>query len=145
MKTLLGSLLLFALLGTALAGEPENGEAIIKKDGVLIVSDGSSFYRFEKGGVFKSGPLGMSGRTIEGTWKSDGSYNFTIEGTWSWMNGASAKNDRRRLVLGIEPPFTVDAAATKALAAFAPKGKGPKVMSCYMIIDELVKLPKATK
>jgi hypothetical protein len=119
------------------AAVPDVPGDIIAREGALVVSDGSSYFRFEKGGAFHAGPLGMSGRTIDGTYTSDGSYMFTIEGTWGWINGASMADDHRRMVVGIQPPFEVDRKTT------AVNADAKKIYRCYWTVDELVKLPKA--
>src|SRR3954454_13047694 len=68
---------------------------IIQQAGRFVFTDGSSYYLLKKDGTFKSGPLGLSGREIEGTWKLKDSL-FVIEGHWGWINGASSKDDYRR-------------------------------------------------
>ena len=135
-----GLVLALAVLApaSAKAEEPRTAQEVIRREGRFSFSDGSSYYAFEKDGSFHSGPLGMSGRTIEGRWKVDGS-RFVVEGRWSWLNGLSAPNDRRRMTLGISGLLTP--AAGKPLRAM--HGKGPlKLYSCYFVIDELVRLTK---
>ena len=49
----------------------------------ITISDGVSYYTFKADVNFASGPMGMSGRTISGTWKVDtGRPNapFVVEG-----------------------------------------------------------------
>src|SRR5689334_2900227 len=82
---------------------------IIQEEGEFVFEDGSSYYLFKKDGTFKSGPLGLSGREIEGTWKQRDAL-FVIEGRWGWMNGASLDNDYKRLTLYISRPESVETA-----------------------------------
>jgi hypothetical protein len=104
MKVSLVFLLIFAACLQLQAAETTNPGDIIQKEGELLIADGSSYYRFSKNGVFDSGPLDVSGRTIRGEWKQSGDYFFVIEGEWSWANGISNPGDRRRLCMIIEPP-----------------------------------------
>lgn len=74
MKVSLVFLLIFAACLQLQAAETTNPDDIIQKEGELLIADGSSYYRFSKNGVFDSGPLGVSGRTIRGEWKQSGDY-----------------------------------------------------------------------
>ncbi len=130
------AVLALALLACALvaqAAAPPTAQEIIKKEGRLMFSDGSSWYAFERDGRFSSGPLGMSGRTITGTWKHDGSL-FVVEGTWSWLNGLSRPGDRRRMKLGISHPRPAAAPPRQPLMG----GKPGRFHDCYFVVDELV-------
>ncbi len=121
---------------------------IIQKEGRLAFTDGSSFYDFEKNGTFHSGPLGLSGRTIEGTWKlataNDFTGSFVIQGTWGWVNGASAISDRRTMTMAVYPrtgqPKGKEDRGILLSAGSAPKKV--KLRSCYFVIKELIALPK---
>jgi hypothetical protein len=111
---------------------------IIQEEGQFVFVDGSSYYLFKKDGMFKSGPLGMSGREIEGTWKQKDSL-FIIEGHWGWMNGASSENDYRRLTLYVSRPEAVETAKQPAVTDARWKMKVYKV---YFEIEELQKIGK---
>ena len=121
---------------------------IIQKEGRLVFTDGSSYYDFERNGLFYSGPLGLSGRTIEGTWKLATANDFAgplvIQGTWGWVNGFSAINDTREMMMSVYPR-TGQPARKGSDAVLSPVGRAPrraKLRSCYFVIDELVTLPK---
>lgn len=121
---------------------------IIQKEGRLAFTDGSSLYDFEKNGSFYSKPVGLSGQTIEGTWKLATVNDFTgplvIQGTWGWVNGVSVINDRREMTMSVYPrPAQLKKKEDRAalfLARNAPRRV--KLHSCYFVIDELVALPK---
>jgi hypothetical protein len=87
--------------GNVVAEDSLSSSRIIDKDGELVISDGSSLYRFIRGGQFRSEPLGMSGRLIEGTWVSDKDGSFEIQGNWGWLNGMSQVDDSRVMNLSI--------------------------------------------
>jgi hypothetical protein len=142
MRCALGSIILSMLLGTAFAAPArfQSPLDIIKKEGRLVIVDGSSYYALDHDGKFHSGPLGMSGRTIEGTWKHDGSL-FVVQGQWSWINGVSAKDDRRTMRFAISGLLAVSTAKSPQLLP-PYKGRPSKVHDCYFIIDELVRLKK---
>jgi len=65
-----------------------SAEAIIKKEGYLIVHDGSSFYYLGGDGLFISGPLdSWCGRAIEGTYQT----GFRATGVMYFFNRLSAR------------------------------------------------------
>lgn len=107
---------------------------IIQQEGRFIFTDGSSYYLLEKGGRFKSAPLGMSGREITGTWKLE-EQKFVVEGQWGWINGASPTDDYRRLTFFVSTPMSVETVKSFPLA-------GAKIYKCYFLIDELQKMPR---
>ena len=137
--------LLFSVFAVpALAALPPSASQIIQREGRLVFTDGSSFYDFEKNGTFHSGPMGMSGRTIEGHWKQQFS-SFVIQGTWGWVNGFSAINDQRQLTLAIYPQ-AVESKKRKSEGMIWMPSSGPvKIYRCYFVVEELVKLPKPNK
>jgi len=68
---------------------------VLQEDGVLRIADGSSMFEFRRDGVFESGPLGVSGRTFKGTWRSEGDnpMRITAKASESWLNGGGILND----------------------------------------------------
>ncbi|MDE1170217.1 MAG: hypothetical protein PW734_03260 [Verrucomicrobium sp.] len=102
MRRLFLTLLSLFVLAAALRAEDLDPARAIEKRGSLAISDGFSYYLFRKDGTFESKPLGLSGRTIEGTWeKKPGRKTFVIQGNWGWVNGVGPAHDRRRMVLSI--------------------------------------------
>jgi hypothetical protein len=136
MKTLAQLLLLFLIVAGPLVayGQSPSIEAIIENDGVFAISDGSSTFQFHKGGEFVLEPVGMSGRTIVGTWKKTDGGHFTVVGTWAWVNGVSAAGDYRRMKMHI----SYHGEAAKPLL----RG-GVSAYPCYFVIDEIVEIDKA--
>ena len=65
--------------------------AVLKIDGVLLLSDGSSYYAFKSDGSFHSFPMGMSGRCFTGTWKKSGDRTLKLEvlAKLGWQNGTT--------------------------------------------------------
>jgi hypothetical protein len=121
----------------SIKGYPEPMK-IIQQEGRFIFTDGSSYYLFKKDGTFKSGPLGLSGREIEGTWKLKDTL-FVIEGRWGWINGGSSKDDYRRLTLYISTPEGIE---TIRYPAAIGSGVDVKVYKTYVEIEDLQKIPK---
>jgi hypothetical protein len=111
---------------------------IVQKEGRFVFSDGSSYYLFRKDGTFKSGPLGLSGRTIDGTWKF-GDPLLNIEGNWGWINGISALNDTRKMRLFVHPTKTFK---TAPFVRWISEKGAIKIYDCYFGIEELVKIPQ---
>src|SRR4051794_11422977 len=73
-----------------LAAEFSEPSGIIQDEGQFVFTGSSSYYRLKKDGTFRSGPLGLSGREIAGTWKLKDRL-FVIEGRWGWINGLSPR------------------------------------------------------
>lgn len=120
----------------ATAADFLKASTIIKIKGNLVITDGSSFYRFDRDFHFESGPLSESGRTISGKWQTKDENIFLIEGQWSWINGASALNDTRKMTMAISPPC-IPAELSKMISLHL--GNKPNIYKCYFLIEELVK------
>ena len=116
---------------------------LFKTDGRLVISDGSSYYVFRTNGTFLSVPVGMSGRTFEGTCaaaiETDRVW-FTVHATRGWMNGASSPAEYRILFVvhsgGHKRP-------EKPYILREPEADG--VYDGYFLIEELVKVAKPEK
>lgn len=109
---------------------------IIREESKFIFTDGSSYYLFNKDGTFKSEPLGISGRTISGTWKVQDNL-FTIEGKWGWVNGLSRNDDYRKMVVFINNPTS-----SEILERLSPSfgSLNVKIYKCYFEIEDLQKI-----
>ena len=131
--------LALALLLTA-EPEPRGALELIKAEGELVLTDTASFFVFKADGTFQSSPNGMSGRTLSGTWKSAPGEPllFEVIAQHSWLNGASAKDDYRKLVFAIYPGTT--RAFTPSLGASVKR-----VFDGYWLIQELTKVAKPKK
>jgi hypothetical protein len=138
MKIIAVLLFLFFATFTVLAKDFPEPSQIIKDEGKFIFTDGGSYYLFQKDGTFKSEPLGISGRVITGTWKSQDNL-FVIQGKWSWMNGLSRENDFRKMVLYINNP---DSSEMVERLSFGFGSLKVKIYKCYFLVEELQKIPK---
>lgn len=114
---------------------PPSVASIIEAEGVFALSDGSSTFRLHRGGTFVMEPVGISGQTVKGVWKLTDLGHFVIVGKWGWVNGLSMPNDYRRMKLYI----SYHGGEPKAL----PRGS-IKAHPCYFLIQEMVKVDKAT-
>jgi len=139
----------FAFVLPGRAGDRLAPQQVIRHEGELVISDGSSYYDFRKDGRFISGPIdGISGRVIEGTWTIAGdkdpnslSVRFVIKGEWSWVNGASPLNDRRAMtmaVYAIDPKFVTHPKPDDP-GVYGMEEKTFKVYPCYFIIETIEK------
>jgi hypothetical protein len=134
------SLILFLCLTTftvPASDFPEPVE-IIQKEGRFIFTDGSSYYLFRKDHVFQSGPVGMSGREITGTWKFEDNF-FVIDGQWGWLNGGSPKDDYRQMILYAAKPEAVEK-IDKSSPHYGIQGM--KIYKCYFEIEKIEKTSK---
>ena len=139
MKTIALLFLLITTLLHADDGEAMAPEAAIEKFGNLTVSDGSSYFTFNKDGTFRSGPLGDSGRTFEGRWKKTGRGGFTAVAKMGWDNGVQPQDEYRRIVILISG-FVKLLAGEKSKAFHV--GSGQLFDGCFMI-DEMVRIAKS--
>ena len=118
-----------------IAGESIEPKSILGTKEVCI-SDGSSVFIFSPDKTFRLEPIGLSGRTIEGTWSHD-SPTLRITGKWSWINGLSAIDDYREMDIHIgylkENP-----------REYTSKIEGTKhaIHECYFVIERVEKKKK---
>ena len=133
--------ILFLLASTALAADSNVTDpmTVLNSEGLLVLSDGSSLYRFNKDGTLYSHPLGLSGRAFSGTWTAIDSQPtiFTAIANFYWQNGASEIDDYREITFAIYSgklrPSNPQSIGETAYA---------KIFDCYFIIQELKKVPK---
>jgi hypothetical protein len=76
--------------------------SIVKRDGKLTLSDGSSTFIFYKDGKFQSFPVGVCGRTLTGKWTYYRT-GFTAAAKAGWVNGFHSDNDYQKIVFIICP------------------------------------------
>jgi hypothetical protein len=121
-----------ATAATAASAQSRPPDQVIREDGALVLTDGASFYRFNRDSSFESGPIALYGRTITGRWRARDSQ-FIVEGLWGW-NRASLPDDRRRMTMdirGIDGPGTMQAVGRDSL----------RVHSAYYHIEAMIPLP----
>ena len=138
MKILVIVFFLLSTAPTVLAKDFPEPLQVIQEEGQFIFTDGSSYYWLKKDGTFRSEPLGLSGREINGRWKVRDSL-FVIEGQWGWINGISPKDDYRRMVLYIGHP---ESAETVERLSFVNADANVKIYRCYFYVEELQRIPK---
>jgi hypothetical protein len=116
---------------------PDSAAKVMEKYGSFAISDGSSWYNFSKDGTFKSGPMGMSGRTLEGKWAAAGDDTFTVVAKYGWINGLSAGDEYRRIVFRM---LFLEKRPSKPEGSHF--GFAPELFDAYWHIEEFVKVPK---
>ncbi|MBD3369027.1 hypothetical protein GF402_01535 [Candidatus Fermentibacteria bacterium] len=127
------SFLITAILATG--QQPPSVIEIIEEEGQFAFTDGSSTYLFLQDGSFFLEPTTLSGRSIEGQWKSIGTGWMEITGTWGWYNGISSANDYRRMVLYINVRST-----ETENSELLWRSENHRMYDVYCIVDELAKL-----
>lgn len=120
------------------AGDLIMPESILGKR-ELCISDGSSIYIFFPDKTFRLEPIGMSGRTIKGTWTSD-SHRIHIVGQWSWINGLSTNDDFREMDIhiGSLQDNTRDQTSMFSMSKH-------KIYECYFLIERVEKKKKSVQ
>ena len=130
------------LASTTLAADSDFTDpmTVLNSEGLLVLSDGSSLYRFNKDGTFYSHPRGMSGRVFKGTWTQTDkdAAILTAVAEHSWQNGSSAIDDYRQITFNIYPG-KVRPSDQRAIGEAGYK----HVFDCYFIIEDLKKVPKS--
>jgi hypothetical protein len=120
---------------------------VLKQDGVLRISDGSSYWEFNTNNTFRSFPISKSipnspwvtgtGRTFDGTWTSRTNGNaciFTVKAKSGWDVGLEFPGDDYKIVIAVYTGERLQA-DTPRLANF----------DCYWIIEELTKITDSEK
>ena len=136
----MNKLIAYFLFMVSVACASESIDQIIAETGSFVYLDGSSYFAFGKSGQFESGPKGMSGRTIKGTWSKDRNDMFVIKGQWSWMNGWSQTNDFRTMVIYISYHNESYLAPSNSLFYTSIQTNRPiRLYTVYATIDSLTK------
>mgnify|MGYP003589691021 CR=1 FL=1 len=133
--------ILFLVASTVLAAEDDRIDpmTVINSEGLLVLSDGSSIYRFNKDGSFYSHPMGLCGRVFRGTWSAKDSQptTFTAIAKYSWQNGASAIDDYREISFAV-----YSGTLRPSDHRYFGEGGYTNIFDCYFLIQELKKIPK---
>jgi hypothetical protein len=133
-------LMMQILLAAALVGGSDDIlpsiPEIIEEEGQFAFTDGSSTYQFYASGDFLLEPAGISGRAVEGRWEWLDSGRMEITGTWTWYNGVSAIDDRRRMTLyvNLNSMETVDSGPLWS-------SSDARLYDVYFTVEELVPIP----
>jgi len=136
MKILLSCLFASCLFISARAQSLDPSD-VLKQDGILRVSDGSSYYEFRTNGTFHSFPVSVSGRTFDGSWTSSAgpySITFTVTAKMGWLNGIQPQPDDWKIVLRVDAGLKRPADRLHM-----------EVFDGYFIFEELTKIPKPAK
>ncbi len=138
--------MLLIFLGVAMAAAAETNctpRQALESFKQFTLSDGASYYRFAEDGTFKSGPMGMSGRELNGTWKTSDGERFIIVAKVGWMNGLNLPGDYRRIVFHISH-LRKQTPKTEPSGGISIGGSPPPedLFQGYWFIDEFVKTEK---
>ncbi len=130
----------FAMIFTVLTGTNPETEIpsvlqVIQDVNQFAFSDDSSLFLFMDDGSFFMDPLGMCGRTVEGSWISLDSNRFEINGIWGWNNGISLINDKRRMTMYIYLR-SMDTVSSESLW----RSSDARLYDVYFVIEELIEV-----
>lgn len=88
--------------------EPETTVASsLRASGRFAWTDGTTVFALNADHSFESGPVGMSGRTMQGCWRRVDERHerfYEVVGEMGWINGMSAPGDFRRMQFVLGPP-----------------------------------------
>jgi hypothetical protein len=127
-------LILLFLSIPSFAGQLIEPKSILGKK-ELCISDGMSLYVFAPDMKFRLEPLGLSGRTIEGTWSFD-SDGLHVRGKWMWVNGFSSDDDYR------EMDIYIGCLQDSTKEHISHRGGKCLIHDCYFLIERLQKTKK---
>ena len=137
MKMIYLALLSVAAAAGVSAAEPTYWpQEALDKFGAFTITDGSSYFTFSRDGKFKSGPMGLSGRELSGTWTVADKTEMTVVARVGWMNGLQPQDDYRRIVLRIS---SLHKRTTQPAVSF---GAPADLFDGYFYIEEFVKISK---
>jgi len=129
-------LFIILLAGTAMAAgltvvEPKD---VLKDNGILAVTDGSTVYEFYGNGEFHSFPIQYSGRCIDGNWVTDevSSWGFKAVGQLSWTSHPDDKYDDFMIHFELSPGHLIPIDFTPSRPV-----QYTNIFKCYFIIREL--------
>ncbi len=96
--------LLLAAGGThAEDGATITPEQALAQVGTFTLYDNATLYSFQRDGTFSATPRGLSGRTLEGRWTSDGPGHYQVVAALGWINGLSQRNHYKAIDFTIYP------------------------------------------
>jgi hypothetical protein len=127
-----------AVAGVSAAEPTYWPQEALDKFGAFTITDGSSYFTFSRDGKFKSGPMGLSGRELNGTWTVADKTEMTVIARVGWMNGHQPQDDYRRIVLSISSLRKRERATQPTVSFGAPAD----LFDGYFYIEEFVKIPK---
>ena len=108
----------------------------IEQFGSICIGDGSSYFMFAKDGSFKSGPLGISGRTMTGRWVTNTDGRFVVTAHLGWINGIYPNDHYRRIV------FYIPYVTKRAFELKVPFLSSTEVSESYFLIEEMAAISK---
>lgn len=108
---------------------------VIQDEGQFAFTDNSSLFQFSDDGTFFMEPLGISGRTVEGSWIYLDSNRFEINGVWGWNNGISPINDKRKMTMYIYLR-SMDIVISESLW----RSSDTRLYDVYFVIEEVTKV-----
>ena len=128
----------FSIVVALGAAEPTySPQEAISKFGSFSITDGSSYFTFSNDGKFKSGPMGMSGRELSGTWTIADKTELTVIAQVGWMNGWQPQGEYRRIVFRVS-----NLRKRPAAQSMISMGAPTELFDSYCLIEEFVKTPK---
>jgi hypothetical protein len=126
-----------AMVATVDAAEPTYWpQEAFDKFGGFTITDGSSYFTFSKDGKFKSGPVGLSGRELRGTWVLADRTELTVSAQVGWMNGLQPQDEFRRIV------FRISSLRKRPAPSGVHFADLDELFDSYCLIEEFVKIPK---
>ncbi len=129
------TMILAVLSGTSTEAEVPSIVEIIDEEGQFAFTDDSSTYLFLEDGSFYLDPTGMSGRTVEGNWIYNDSNRFEITGIWSWNNGISLIDDKRKMTI-----FIYLRSMETEISELLWRSQNSKLYDVYFTIEEITKI-----
>ena len=131
-------LALFWVVTALGAAEPTySPQEAMNKFGSFSITDGSSYFTFYNDGKFMSGPMGMSGRELNGTWTIADKTELTVVAQVGWMNGLQPQEEYRRIVFRVS-----NLRKRETAQSTVSMGAPTELFDSYCLIEEFVKIAK---
>lgn len=129
------TMIITLLAGTSIEAELPSIIEIIDEEGQFAFTDGSSTYLFLDDGSFYLEPIPISGRAVEGNWICEDSNRFEITGIWSWYNGISLIDDKRKMTI-----FIYLLSMEIEISELLWRSADSKLYDVYFTIEEITKI-----
>ena len=122
---------------------------VLKREGVLMLSDGSTFYIFKTNGIFTSLPANFSGPALDGTYvlssMTTNLSRFTAQARTSWVNSIQTPAEYRRIVIAVYPGHMRPAFQKGEYRLLGRPLPTNKVFECRFVVEENTKIPRPEK
>jgi|GEM_PF-2523625 len=112
----------------------------IENDGSITLTDGSSYYTFTREGDFTSGPVGITGRTLEGRWTSPQKGRFVVTARRGWLEDTAKSGGTAKPVPATSHRIVFQIGDGTKKVIRSPRIPAMMEFTAYFLIEEFVEI-----